>query len=246
MRRRGKARRSTAICCPGPICGWTRFFRGQQDDLALSVRHLMELGPALGFPHSSKVTSSRYPQMRELRTQSAGRPWRTLYAFDPLRTAILIDCRRQNWRRPVVRQVCAGGGPAFRRTPERTQEGGKALRPTHNFRELLEVMPAARQQRIEKRFQKSLAAMPLDQLRKAQQMTQLRLAEVLGINQADVSKIEHSSDIRVSTLADYVEAIGGRLEIRAVFKDREVRISQFEELRSEERRVGKECRSRWS
>jgi DNA-binding Xre family transcriptional regulator len=102
--------------------------------------------------------------------------------------------------------------------------------PTHNFRELLEVMPAARQQRIEKRFQKSLAAVPLDQLRKAQQMTQLRLAEVLGINQGEVSKIEHRSDIRVSTLADYVEAIGGRLEIRAVFKDREVRISQFEEL----------------
>ena len=102
--------------------------------------------------------------------------------------------------------------------------------PTHNFRELLEVMPAARQQRIEKRFQKSLAAMPLDQLRKAQQMTQLRLAEVLGINQGEVSKIEHRSDIRVSTLADYLEAIGGRLEIRAVFKDREVRISQFEEL----------------
>jgi transcriptional regulator with XRE-family HTH domain len=72
--------------------------------------------------------------------------------------------------------------------------------------------------------------MPLDQLRKAQQMTQLRLAEVLGINQGEVSKIEHRSDIRVSTLADYVEAIGGRLEIRAVFKDREVRISQFEEL----------------
>ena len=50
----------------------------------------MELGPALGFPHSSKVTSSRYPQMRELRTQSAGRPLRTLNAFDPVRTAILL------------------------------------------------------------------------------------------------------------------------------------------------------------
>jgi DNA-binding XRE family transcriptional regulator len=101
---------------------------------------------------------------------------------------------------------------------------------THNFRELLEAMPAARQQRIEKRFRKSLAAIPLDQLRKAQQTTQLRLAEVLGINQGEISKIEHRSDIRVSTLADYVEAIGGRLEIRAVFKDREVRITQFEEI----------------
>src|SRR5438093_601951 len=49
-----------------------------------------EFGPALGFPHSSKVGSSRHPQMRELRTQSAGRPLRTLYAFNPLRSAILL------------------------------------------------------------------------------------------------------------------------------------------------------------
>ena len=69
---------------------WNMLTGGQQDDLAHSVRHLNEFGPALGFPHSSKVTSSRYPQMRELRTQSAGRPLRTLYAFDPLRTAILL------------------------------------------------------------------------------------------------------------------------------------------------------------
>jgi transcriptional regulator with XRE-family HTH domain len=93
-------------------------------------------------------------------------------------------------------------------------------------------MPAERQRRIERRFQKSLAAMPLDQLRKAQQMTQLQLAGILGVNQGEVSKIEHRSDICISTLADYIEAMGGRLEIRAVFKDREVRITQFEELAS--------------
>jgi transcriptional regulator with XRE-family HTH domain len=102
--------------------------------------------------------------------------------------------------------------------------------PTRNVRELLEAMPTDRQRRIEKRFQRSLAAMPLDQLRKAQQMTQLQVAEVLGVNQGEISKIEHRSDICVSTLADYIEAMGGRLEIRAVFKDREVRITQFEEL----------------
>jgi predicted XRE-type DNA-binding protein len=104
--------------------------------------------------------------------------------------------------------------------------------PTRNFRELLGPMPPHRQRRIENRFQKSLAAMPLDQLRKAQQMAQLQLAEILGVNQGEVSKIEHRSDICVSTLAEYIEAMGGRLEIRAVFKDREVRITQFEELAS--------------
>ena len=69
---------------------WNSLGEGEQDDVALSVRHLMEFGPALGFPHSSKVVTSRYPQMRELRTQSGGRPLRTLYAFNPLRTAILL------------------------------------------------------------------------------------------------------------------------------------------------------------
>src|ERR1039458_2313247 len=62
--------------------------------------------------------------------------------------------------------------------------------------------------------------------------TQLQLAEILGVNQGEVSKIEHRRDICISTLAEYIEAMGGRLEIRAVFKDREVRITQFEELAS--------------
>src|ERR1035437_10270291 len=70
--------------------------------------------------------------------------------------------------------------------------------PTRKFRELLEAMPADRQRRIEKRFQTSLAAMPLDQLRKAQEMTQLQVAEILGVNQGEVSKIEHRSDICIS------------------------------------------------
>jgi predicted XRE-type DNA-binding protein len=104
--------------------------------------------------------------------------------------------------------------------------------PTRKFRELMEAMPADRQRRIESRFQKSLAAMPLEQLRKAQEMTQLQVAEILGVHQGEVSKIEHRSDICISTLADYVEAMGGRLELRAVFKDGEVRITQFEERAS--------------
>ena len=102
--------------------------------------------------------------------------------------------------------------------------------PARKFRELLEAMPPDRQRRIEKRFQETLETMSLDELRKSQEMTQLQLAEILGVNQGEVSKIEHRSDICISTLADYVEAMGGRLELRAVFKDKEVRITQFEKL----------------
>ena len=69
---------------------WASLSEGQQDDVAYSVSLLSELGPTLGFPHSSKVTTSRHAGMRELRTQSGGRPLRTLYIFDPSRTAILL------------------------------------------------------------------------------------------------------------------------------------------------------------
>lgn len=98
-----------------------------------------------------------------------------------------------------------------------------------NFRELVDAMPPARRQAIEKRFQESLTSMPLDALRKAREMTQLQLGEVLGVHQSEVSRIERRADICVSTLVEYVEALGGHLEIRAVFPDRQVRISQFEE-----------------
>jgi transcriptional regulator with XRE-family HTH domain len=102
--------------------------------------------------------------------------------------------------------------------------------PTRKFRELLGSMPVERQQRIAKRVKESVAAMPLDEIRKARQMTQAKLAETLGVNQGEISKIEHRTDIYISTLAGYVEALGGILEIRAIFPDREMRISQFEEL----------------
>ncbi len=69
---------------------WETLDEDQQDDVAYSVGLLAERGPALSFPYSSKVNGSRHGAMRELRTQSAGSPLRTLYAFDPLRTAILL------------------------------------------------------------------------------------------------------------------------------------------------------------
>jgi hypothetical protein len=47
-------------------------------------------GTTLGFPHSSGINGSRHGHMRELRTQHGGRPFRTLYAFDPRRNAILL------------------------------------------------------------------------------------------------------------------------------------------------------------
>ncbi len=69
---------------------WASLSEDEQESLVASVRLLEERGPALGFPHSSGVYGSQHGHMRELRTQHDGRPYRTLYAFDPRRTAILL------------------------------------------------------------------------------------------------------------------------------------------------------------
>ena len=55
-----------------------------------SVELLRHFGVKLQFPHSSGIAQSRHGHMRELRIQHEGRPYRVLYAFNPLRTAILL------------------------------------------------------------------------------------------------------------------------------------------------------------
>ena len=69
---------------------WNALDEKLQDKLAASVNLLQQKGPALDYPHSSKVYNSRHANMRELRTQAGGHPLRTLYAFDPRRCAILL------------------------------------------------------------------------------------------------------------------------------------------------------------
>lgn len=69
---------------------WRSLSADQQDDIAYSVALLAELGPSSGIPHSSEVARSRHAGMRELRTQSGGRPLRALYIFHSSRTAVLL------------------------------------------------------------------------------------------------------------------------------------------------------------
>jgi hypothetical protein len=69
---------------------WSGLSEQEQISVAASVQLLEERGPSLGFPHSSGINGSKHGHMRELRTQHIGRPFRTLYAFDPLRNAILL------------------------------------------------------------------------------------------------------------------------------------------------------------
>ena len=61
-----------------------------REDIRAHLIVLCEIGPALGRPLADTVKGSRHSNMKELRVQSKGRPYRIFYAFDPNRKAILL------------------------------------------------------------------------------------------------------------------------------------------------------------
>lgn len=69
---------------------WNTLTEGVQEDVAAIVSLLEAKGPTLPYPYSSDAKGSKVGQMRELRVQHKGKPYRVLYAFDPRRTAILL------------------------------------------------------------------------------------------------------------------------------------------------------------
>ena len=75
-----------------------------------------------------------------------------------------------------------------------------------------------------------LKEMALQELRQARQMSQEHLAELLATKQANISRLERRTDMYISTLRSYIEAMGGRLDIIASFPDGRVNINQFEEI----------------
>jgi DNA-binding XRE family transcriptional regulator len=95
------------------------------------------------------------------------------------------------------------------------------------WNEVRRTLSPERESRVKARVAKEIARLPLSELRQARSMTQTRLAEILRVNQAAISKIEQRSDMYVSTLRGYVEAMGGSLDIRAVFPEGEVVLDQF-------------------
>src|SRR3954454_14904173 len=69
---------------------WESLTGDEQDSIAISVELLEQFGPNLQRPHADVLSGSKYPNMKELRTQHKGRPYRTFFAFDPRRNAILL------------------------------------------------------------------------------------------------------------------------------------------------------------
>ena len=97
-----------------------------------------------------------------------------------------------------------------------------------HFRELRAKMSPAAQARSAARAEATLVEMRLQELRKSRDVTQVDLAKVMKIEQAAVSKLERREDMYVSTLRDYVKALGGELKLVASFPDAEIQVHPFE------------------
>lgn len=97
------------------------------------------------------------------------------------------------------------------------------------FKELEAKMSPAARQKSEALAKTYIAELALDELREARQLTQAQLAKTLAVDQGAVSRLERRTDMYVSTLRNFIRAMGGELHIRADFPEGSVEIKQFEE-----------------
>jgi DNA-binding XRE family transcriptional regulator len=90
-----------------------------------------------------------------------------------------------------------------------------------NLQEIMNSLPAERRAKIDARAEALIAEeMTLRDLRKAQDLTQERMAELLGVGQESISRLEGRADMLLSTLRGYITAMGGSLDLVVRFPDR--------------------------
>ena len=98
------------------------------------------------------------------------------------------------------------------------------------FSELRTKMSPEAQARSAARAEGMLLEMRLRELRKSRNVTQVEVAQVMGVEQTAISKLEHRSDLYLSTVYEYIKALGGELKLVASFPegDIDVPVQSFE------------------
>jgi transcriptional regulator with XRE-family HTH domain len=91
------------------------------------------------------------------------------------------------------------------------------------------MSPEARA-RVVLKTEKLRKEMALAELRRARELSQLELAQTLGVGQAAIAKMEKRADMYISTLRRFIEAMGGELRILAHFPGKDVQIENFTDV----------------
>ena len=93
-----------------------------------------------------------------------------------------------------------------------------------SWSKLMADLPAARRTRIRKKTEELLLEADLAELRKLAGKTQAEVAAAMKVSQGQVSETERRRDYKLSTLREYVKALGGELEIVASFGDKSIKL----------------------
>ena len=212
-----------------------------QDELLAHARLLEEFGPQLGRPRVDTLNGSGHANMKELRFDADDGVWRVAFAFDPRRKAILLVCGDKSGgsEKRFYKQLIKKADERFDdHLSKLSKKGGKGERReimATNLHDKMKSVGSKRRKKIESRVAELVAEeMALRELRKAHHRTQTSMAKQLGISQDGVSRLEKRSDLLLSTLRGYVEAMGGNLRLVAEFPDQPpVMLTGFSDIEEE-------------
>jgi predicted transcriptional regulator len=98
------------------------------------------------------------------------------------------------------------------------------------FKQLRDKMSPERQVRAQAKTNVMLEEMALNELRQAFKLSQEEMANRLNVKQPAISKIEKNTDMYISTLRRFIEAMGGELDISARFNNELIHINQFKDI----------------
>jgi predicted transcriptional regulator len=87
-------------------------------------------------------------------------------------------------------------------------------------KKIIASLPAARRKKIRERAEELIATqLALGEIRKARALTQEQVAKKLGGKQVYVSRFENRADVKISTLREFVKAMGGDLQLLVTFPE---------------------------
>lgn len=98
---------------------------------------------------------------------------------------------------------------------------------TKNFNSLREKMSPEAQARSAAKTEAMLLELQLTNVRKARNATQAQVAKAMSVEQASISKLERREDMYVSTLSQYIKALGGELKLIASFPEADIPVHQY-------------------
>lgn len=173
------------------------------------------------------LKGSRYVNMKELRFAAAGGVWRVAFAFDVSRRAVLLVAgnksgigQAQFYSGLIQRADKRFSTHLEDSTVKDKPKSGTAAKG-RTLDDVMKSLTPMQREAIERRAGELITEeMSLGELRRALNLTQAGVAKRLKKGQDRVSRIEHNGDILLSTLQDYLESLGGELEIQCRFKDR--------------------------